>query len=349
MKCKNCHTLFEGKFCPSCGSTAQGRLLGFRSGKVWKKILSLMYLVFFGFFSLISLLDGKYPNISMYDFVIGKIATLIFFGIFFTPFLFLSNTKLRSKLPLFKNYHAVKSVIGMCIVVVISMIIFGIAGNLHSEEYTADMSNHAYIIQESEKATCETEGSVSYLCEYCGKTTIETIPAIGHDMEEISRKEPSESSNGEIVTQCRNCGKHKVTVLEKLPSSSHTSISSREVIETSSVEAPSSKSNSTHSNHTVNSSSPATSSKTTSSKNTSSKTTSSKTTATSSSNSSSQSSTAVTVPDQAETVGNLVWVPTNGGKKYHRSSSCSNMDDPMQVSKETAEANGYTPCKRCYK
>lgn len=57
----------------------------------------------------------------------------------------------------------------------------------------------------------------------------------------------------------------------------------------------------------------------------------------------------VVVPDESESEGNLVWVPTNGGKKYHTKSSCSQMIDPIQVSLETAEENGYTPCGRCYK
>ena len=56
----------------------------------------------------------------------------------------------------------------------------------------------------------------------------------------------------------------------------------------------------------------------------------------------------VTVPDHEETEGWLVWVPVNGGTKYHRSSTCSSMKEPMQVTVETAEKNGYTPCKRCY-
>lgn len=59
------------------------------------------------------------------------------------------------------------------------------------------------------------------------------------------------------------------------------------------------------------------------------------------------STNSVTVP-QAETQGYLVWVPVNGGTKYHTNASCSNMKDPIQVSKETAVANGYEPCKRCY-
>ena len=56
----------------------------------------------------------------------------------------------------------------------------------------------------------------------------------------------------------------------------------------------------------------------------------------------------VVVPDKTETKGNLVWVPTNGGTKYHSYSGCSNMKEPIQVSIETAKNNGYTACKRCH-
>lgn len=63
----------------------------------------------------------------------------------------------------------------------------------------------------------------------------------------------------------------------------------------------------------------------------------------------SAASASVTVPDAPAMGDNLVWVPTNGGKKYHKNSTCSKMNEPMQVTVETATANGYTPCKRCYK
>lgn len=56
----------------------------------------------------------------------------------------------------------------------------------------------------------------------------------------------------------------------------------------------------------------------------------------------------VTLPNESENEGNLVWVPVNGGTKYHTKSSCSNMKEPMQVSLETAIENGYEPCKRCH-
>ena len=43
----------------------------------------------------------------------------------------------------------------------------------------------------------------------------------------------------------------------------------------------------------------------------------------------------------------MVWIPTNGGTKYHTISNCSNMDNPSQVTKEHAERLGYAPCQRC--
>ena len=44
----------------------------------------------------------------------------------------------------------------------------------------------------------------------------------------------------------------------------------------------------------------------------------------------------------------MVWIPTNGGTKYHRHSSCSGMNNPSQVTIDEAQSRGFTPCKRCY-
>lgn len=43
----------------------------------------------------------------------------------------------------------------------------------------------------------------------------------------------------------------------------------------------------------------------------------------------------------------MVWIPQSGSK-YHKKSSCSNMNNPTEVTISEAEARGYTPCKRCY-
>ena len=43
----------------------------------------------------------------------------------------------------------------------------------------------------------------------------------------------------------------------------------------------------------------------------------------------------------------MVWIPKSV-KQYHRSSSCSNMKNPSQVTLEKAQSLGYTPCSKCY-
>lgn len=44
----------------------------------------------------------------------------------------------------------------------------------------------------------------------------------------------------------------------------------------------------------------------------------------------------------------MVWIPTNGGTKYHSRAGCSNMENPREVTLDEAVAMGFTPCKRCY-
>lgn len=43
----------------------------------------------------------------------------------------------------------------------------------------------------------------------------------------------------------------------------------------------------------------------------------------------------------------IVWISTSGNK-YHRKSTCSNMQHPQKIDKEQAVAKGYTDCKKCY-
>lgn len=50
---------------------------------------------------------------------------------------------------------------------------------------------------------------------------------------------------------------------------------------------------------------------------------------------------------EAESSGEMVWIPRTGSK-YHRTSTCSNMKNPSQVTREQAESWGYDPCKKCY-
>lgn len=47
-------------------------------------------------------------------------------------------------------------------------------------------------------------------------------------------------------------------------------------------------------------------------------------------------------------VDGTVWVPVKGGKKYHKKSTCSGMEDPVYVNVPHAEELGYTACKKCF-
>lgn len=43
-----------------------------------------------------------------------------------------------------------------------------------------------------------------------------------------------------------------------------------------------------------------------------------------------------------------VWIPTKGGKKYHKNKKCSNMNKPKKVTLKYAKSHGFKACKRCY-
>ncbi len=45
----------------------------------------------------------------------------------------------------------------------------------------------------------------------------------------------------------------------------------------------------------------------------------------------------------------MVWIPTKSGKKYHKSSTCSNMKNPKNVTLHEAINSGFTACGKCYK
>lgn len=53
-------------------------------------------------------------------------------------------------------------------------------------------------------------------------------------------------------------------------------------------------------------------------------------------------------PVYEEPQGDLVWIPTRGGKKYHSRSGCSGMKDPAQVTRDAAISQGFDACKKCY-
>lgn len=54
------------------------------------------------------------------------------------------------------------------------------------------------------------------------------------------------------------------------------------------------------------------------------------------------------VPQEAQDTEERVWIPTNGGRKYHSNPGCSKMKNPQEVTISQAQSRGYTACKRCH-
>lgn len=238
MKCNKCNSEETSNFCPNCGTAvslkkpkAKGKLLGFRSNKVWKKILSILYMVLC-LIMLLSCLSGRQGKITMYDYCIEKLFQLVLSVGFLTPYIFLSDTKFRKKLPLFKRYKTGSSAGGMAIVLFVLMITIGIINSQHSAEYQADMANHADVIVSRTEATCTKKGEISYACDYCARTKTETIPATGHNYIETSKTEATCTDNGIILSKCTDCGDETKTELAAL---------GHDMVEVSRVEATTDK------------------------------------------------------------------------------------------------------------
>ncbi len=179
-------------------------LLGFRSNKAWKKLLSTVYLLFCCCMIIFVFIEEKKGEITVYDFCINKIIYGLICIWAVTPYIFFSETKLRNKLPLIKKHTAKSSAAAMLIISFAMLLIIGIVNCTHSLAYQDDMKDHAYIETSIEEASCEKSGKINYICEYCGKKHTETLKSLGHDMKEITIPE-----SGQIVMECSRCGKQE--------------------------------------------------------------------------------------------------------------------------------------------
>ena len=207
MRCSKCGAEYSDNFCPHCDAPIDTNaptkrthnLFGFRSNKWWKKVLSAFYLSFCAIMLIGALLSDKTGKITTYDYIIDKIHSLILLSILFSPYIFLSNTKFRSKLPLLKKHTFISSSISMMFIVILLFTIFGFVNTLHSAEYLEDMENHAYVQTAETAATCETDGQIERLCEYCGCKKTEIIPTTGHKMNETARESATETNDGKSL------------------------------------------------------------------------------------------------------------------------------------------------------
>ena len=94
----------------------KNKLLGFRSGKLYKKIFSVSYIVVAALLSvvLIFTIESTLDALVAAEFAVSL----------FVPYVFLSDYKLRDCLPLFKKHKAGYSLLGMICVYLFINILF---------------------------------------------------------------------------------------------------------------------------------------------------------------------------------------------------------------------------------
>ena len=200
MYCGKCGTQYEGNFCPKCGTayagdscvncdTNQGKLFGFRTNKPWKYVLSIIYMVFIGFYIL-----GSFTSIDSANDAVTSIQGLL---LMVAPYIFLSNFKLRNVLPLFKERKTGSSFLGM-LCVYFAIIILGTAIN------PATYCEHKWIETGRTAATCTEDGQIESHCDLCDSDNTEYIDNLGHKF--VIKEDTAEKT----VSACSVCGKESV-------------------------------------------------------------------------------------------------------------------------------------------
>lgn len=114
---------------------AGNKLFGFRSGTPWKSGLALVYYVALLVFFVTASITPPLVEADSRDALLFKLSSLVLFLWLASPAVFLSDTRFRRYLPLFKARQGSKSLIGMFLVSLLFLNMFVQIERLHSQEY----------------------------------------------------------------------------------------------------------------------------------------------------------------------------------------------------------------------
>ena len=129
------------------------RIFGFRSQKIWKKIIAVLY-YFIGLLMVFAVLTDWTVDVSLKDTILVKVSDFFTLLIYFSPFLVLSDfsKEIRSKVPLLKENKKGKTFLFFVIlIIVIPIISNSITDTFHSEEYKEKMRIEQEQIQEEQE------------------------------------------------------------------------------------------------------------------------------------------------------------------------------------------------------
>ena len=80
------------------------------------------------------------------------------------------------------------------------------AGSQNGNGTIPATGNHTWELTDTTNATCTVDGKKTYTCSVCKQVKYESIAKLGHDMVQVTSKEPTCGTNGEYVTKCSRCG-----------------------------------------------------------------------------------------------------------------------------------------------
>lgn len=111
------------------------KIFGFRSKTGWKSTVAVSYLLFCFAYLFIAIVTPPLIECSVYDTVIYKISSLVIFFWLISPFILLSETKLRDWLPFFNKRYSMSSFLGLMVASLLFLLFFIGVESYHSEEY----------------------------------------------------------------------------------------------------------------------------------------------------------------------------------------------------------------------
>lgn len=111
------------------------KLLGFRSNKLWKKIIAILYYIWCLFLLIVAMNDVPEIRVSIYDMVIHKSSMILMALSFFIPILFISDFNIKKKIPLLKIKKWWSDILGFVIVFFLVICSSKIINICHSSDY----------------------------------------------------------------------------------------------------------------------------------------------------------------------------------------------------------------------
>lgn len=142
------------------------KLWGFRTNKLWKKIIAVLYYLFCLILIILSLNDVPEIKADLYDMIIYKVSTILMSTSYLIPMIFISNFKFKDKIPLLKKKKWWSDVFGFIIIFLFMFCCSNVVTLFHSKDYQQRYEEYnatqiIYQPQESDEVPEEEKSSLT--------------------------------------------------------------------------------------------------------------------------------------------------------------------------------------------